>query len=235
MNRMNKLNTLAKNILFVLFCAGIVTIIGFIVAAAKEIPYRQTTIAIVTIQNTVPPYEYAQEYVLKRQFDQAYELERYWNFDRLEYMEKIFIPRTIYWLIGQKYGITATSQEIRQRVLAEQHRSGRTLDKWKQLLADNEVDASELDRIFSQKIIADKVMDTAVGGVDLSENELTSFYRQALKDIPGWESFESVHADVQREALHFKKLALAIVQSQIGTYQRSIELFQSPYLCRKSS
>ncbi len=223
-----------NHLLFLVFVIGIVGIISLFVSAARILPIRQTTIAIATIGNSEPPYDQARSYVTKNEFDKVYELERYWNFDRLQYMEKVFLPRKIFAMIGEKYSLSATPQEIRQRILEEQHRAGRTLDAWKKLLAINEVSPSDVDLLFREKILAEKMMN-AMPNVQISDEEVLSFYRAALKNISGWESFDVVKESAERETLQYKKLAVVVAQAMTGTYYRMVQLIPSPYLCRKSS
>lgn len=231
---MRMVRWLMNNKLFVIFCVLIGVCISLLAAGTENLLDRQTGIAEIQLINTEPPQDKITLIVTKREFDHRYELERYWGYDRMVYLERIFLPHRVLAVFAEKYNRTASPLEIQQRRIAEQRRAGLTDREWRQLLAENGISEKELENIMREKVIVEKFLDLYIT-LGATEEEISSFYRAYLKDIPGWGADDADSEEIARLALRYKKLIATTTGNLVGTYYKVIFLIQSPYLCRKSS
>lgn len=224
---------LMNNKLFVIFCVLISVCLSLLVTVTEDLLDNRTNLVGIELINTEPPQDKILLIVNKREFDHRYELERYWEDDRMVYLERVFLPHRVLAVFAEKYNRTASPLEIQQRRIAEQRRAGLTDREWRQRLEENGISEKELENIMREKVIVEKFLDLM--NVNISDEEIASFYRAYLKDIPGWGDSEASPDEIAHLATRYKKLLTVAGGNLVGTYQKTIFLIQSPYLCRKSS
>ena len=100
---MTPLRWLMSNKLFVIFCAANLLAAALFVNATENLFASQTGIAKILLINTQPPHDKISFIVTKREFDHRYELERYWGYDRMAYMEQVFMPHRVLMVFAEKY------------------------------------------------------------------------------------------------------------------------------------
>lgn len=224
---------LMKNKLFVIFCVLIGVCLILLATVTKDLLDNRTNLVGIQLINTEPPQDTILLIVNKREFDHRYELERYWEDNRMAYLERIFLPHRVLVAFAEKYNRTASPLEIQQRRIVEQRRAGLTDREWHQRLAENSISEKELENIMREKVMVDKLLDLI--HVDINDEEIASFYRKYLKDIPGWSDSEASPDEIAHLAAWYKKLLTVAGGNLVGTYQKTIFITQSPYLCRRSS
>lgn len=231
---MHLIPLITKNKVFIILVGTALVLVSVFAGSVVQKTERQSWFLNIQLHQTAPPFEVVHLYATKEEFDNQYELERYWGFDHIDYLQNIFIPYQILGFFAKRYGIDATPAEVEWRKHQELQRTGMTATAWKEMLRERELPDAAADELMRQKVIAEKMLESG-STIELTEEEVKDFYDRFLKNNSLWKSWETSREEARSAATRYKKLSIIGHGKGIGGYEQAVLAVQKIYLCRKSS